>query len=90
MCLKPNDERVINKLGLTKTFEKYEFLMDETNYTRKDIKKVCETISNTPNGLKYVIVNKIKDMVVNGQLSDVSVIRELEKQFDLDLISFLG
>ena len=29
--------RVINKFGLDKTFEKYEYLMDGSNYTRKRI-----------------------------------------------------
>lgn len=90
MCLRPNDDRVINKFGLTKTFEKYEFLMDESNYNRKNIDKLRETISNTPNGLKYAIVNRIKDMVATGKLVDIKVIRELEKHFDLDLISFLN
>ena len=32
MWLKPNDDRVIKKFGLTKTFEKYEYLMDSSNY----------------------------------------------------------
>ena len=32
MWLKPNDDRVISKFGLNKTFEKYEFLMDKSNY----------------------------------------------------------
>lgn len=90
MLLRPNDDRVINKFGLTNTFEKYEFLMDESNYNRENIKKICTIISETPNGLKHSIVNRIKDMVANGKLVDVKVIRELENQFDLDLISFLS
>lgn len=90
MRLKPDDERVINQFGLTKTFEKYEFLMDESNYNRKSINKICEVISDTPNALKHSIVNKIKDMVVTGKLTDISVIRTLEKHFDLDLTSFLN
>ena len=90
MCLRPNDDRVINKFGLTKTYDKYEFLMDESNYNRDNINKLRETISNTPNGLKYAIVNRIKDMVENGKLTDIKVIRELERHFDLDLISFLN
>lgn len=90
MALRPNDDRIVNQFGLTKTYEKYEFLMDEDNYNRNNIDKLRETISNTPNGLKYAIVNRIKDMVVNGKLTDVKVVRELEKQFDLDLISFLN
>ena len=49
MWLKPNDDRVINKFGLTSIFDKYEFLMDKSNYTRKNIANVCDTISKAPN-----------------------------------------
>lgn len=90
MRLKPDDDRVINKFGLTRIYEKYEFLMDESNYNRKNIDKLCTIISETPNGLKYSIVNKVKDMVVTGKLTDIAVIRALEKHFNLDLISFLN
>lgn len=90
MWLKPLDSRVINKFGLESTYAKYEFLMDEKNYTRKNIEKICENISATPNGMKFSICNKIKDWVINGKVTDVAVIRSLEKHFDLDLVSFLG
>ena len=89
MWLKPNDDRVVNKFGLTKTFEKYEFLMDESNYTRKTIDDICDSISNAPNGLKRSICNKVKDLVVNGKVTDVQVIKKLEKHLNLDLIEFL-
>jgi hypothetical protein len=89
MWLKPLDERVINKFGITKVFEKYEFLMDESNYTKSNINNLCSTISDTPNELKYSIVNKVKDMIVNDRLSDISVIRSLERHLGLDLISLL-
>ncbi len=90
MWLKPLDERVINKFGLTKTFEKYDFLMDESNYNRSNIQKICSTISDAPNELKYSLVNKIKNMIIVGELSDIAVIRSLEKHFNLDLVSFLN
>lgn len=89
MWLRPNDDRVINKFGLTKTFEKYEFLMDESNYTRKNIDTICEAISNTPNGLKSSIYDKVKNMVIDGKVTDVSVIRKLENRLKIDLIEFL-
>lgn len=89
MWLKPKDDRIINKFGLTKTFEKYEYLMDESNYTKKNMNAVCDAISSTPNALKRSICNKIKDMVISGKVTDVSVIRKLEKHLDLDLIDFL-
>lgn len=89
MWLKPNDDRVMNKFGLTKKFNEYEYLMDASNYTRKNIDSICKSISNTPNSLKRAICNKIKDLVINGEITDVSVVRKLEKKFDLDLIDFL-
>ena len=89
LWLKPNDERVINKFGLTKTFEKYEYLMDADNYTKKNIKAICDAISETPNGLKFSVCDKVKNMVVNGDVTDVSVIKELEKRLKINLIEFL-
>lgn len=90
MWLKPNDDRVINKFGITKVFEKYEYLMDEDNYNKENIKELCSVISNTPNELKYSVVNKIKDLIVSEKLTDVVVIRNLEKHLNLDLISSLN
>jgi hypothetical protein len=89
MWLKPDDARVINQFGLTKTFEKYEYLMDASNYTKKNIKSVCDAICDTPNGLKFAICDKVKSMVISGEISDVSVIKELEKRLKIDLIDFL-
>ena len=89
MWLKPNDDRVIKKFGLTKTFEKYEYLMDSSNYNKENIKNVCSAISDTPNGLKRSIYSKVKNLVISGEISDVSVIKELERHLKVDLISFL-
>lgn len=89
LWLKPMDDRVINKFGLTKTFEKYEYLMDGSNYTKANIGAICDAIKATPNGLKFAICNKIKNLVINGELTDILVIRELEKRLNIDLIDFL-
>ena len=89
LWLKPMDDRVINKFGLTKTFEKYEYLVDGSNYTKENIKAICDAIKETPNGLKFSICNKVKNLVVDGELTDVFVIRELEKRLQIDLMVFL-
>ena len=89
LWLKPMDNRVINSFGLTKTFEKYEYLMDGSNYTRKNIDTICDAIKDTPNGLKIAICDKIKSLVISGDVADVHVIKELEKRFGIDLVSFL-
>ena len=89
LWLKPMDDRVINKFGLTKTFENYEYLMDGSNYTRKNINTICEAIKATPNGLKFSICNKVKNLVIDGEVTDIFVIRELEKRLQIGLIDFL-
>lgn len=89
LWLKPNDDRVINKFGLTKTFEKYEYLMDGSNYTKENIGTICEAIKSTPNSLKIAICDKVKSLVINGEITNISVVRELEKRLRIDLINFL-
>lgn len=89
MWLKPEDNRVINKFALASTFEKYEFLMNGDNYTKKNINKICKAISDTPNGLKQSLCGKIRSLVVDGDVSDIAVIKALEKELKIDLISFL-
>ena len=89
LWLKPNDDRVIKKFGLANTFEKYEYLMDGSNYTKKNIKTICDAIKTTPNGLKFSICNKVKNLVISGEVTDVFVIKELEKRLHIDLIDFL-
>lgn len=89
LWLKPMDDRVINKFGLTKTFEKYEYLMNGSNYTKKNIKAICDAIKETPNGLKFAICNKVKNLVISGEVTDIFVIKELEKRLQIDLLVFL-
>nr|DAY09247.1 MAG TPA: hypothetical protein [Caudoviricetes sp.] len=89
MWLKPTDERVIKKLGLSRTYDKYNFLIDESNYTNDHIDEVLDGLSSAPASLKIAIVNRIKDMVADGTVSDIKVVRKLEKRLDIDLISFL-
>ena len=90
MCVKPNDERVIKKFGMERYYEQHDYLMDASNYTKDNITNVLDKFSSLrSNSLKSSIVNKIKDMIVNGELSDAVVIRAIEKRLDIDLISLL-
>lgn len=90
MCLKPNDERVIKKFGLGRFYEKYDAFMDASNYTKERIAKTLDEFSAIrSNSMKLSIVNKIKDMVASGEISDVNVLRTIEKRLDIDLITAL-
>lgn len=90
MCVKPNDERVIKKFGMERYYEQHDYLMDASNYTKDNVSNVLDKFSSLrSNSLKSSIVNKIKDMIANGELSDAVVIRAIEKRLDIDLISLL-
>lgn len=89
MWLKPLDGRVIKQFGMGKIFDKYERLMDAANYTRDNINEILDDINGTPNALKNSIINRIHVMVADGELSDIHVLRTIEKRFDIDLISLL-
>lgn len=90
MYLKPNDERVIEKFGMQRYYDNHDYLMDSSNYTKENIGHIFDELSKIrSNSLKSSIINKIKDMVSTGELSDVTVIRAIEKRFDIDLISLL-
>ena len=86
MWLKPLDNRVVKKFGLETTYRDYDFLMDASNYTRNNVVEICNSIRNTPQSLKFAICNKIKSFVTSGEISDVLVLREIEKSLNIDLI----
>ena len=90
MWIKPLDNRVIKKFGLEATYRDYDFLMDASNYTKKNVAEICESIRKTPQSLKFAICNKIKSFVSSGEVSDIHVLREIEKSLNIDLIPLIG
>lgn len=90
MWLKPLDDRVVKKFNLKSIYDKYDFLMDGENYTIENVDKICDSIKSTPAQLKQSLCNKVKNLVTNGEVTDVNVIREIEKSLNIDLISLIG
>lgn len=88
LWLKPLDERVLIKFGLVKIFSDYEFLMEKSSYTKNNINKLTTAINSAPIGMKFAIVNKIKQLVSDGTISDVSVIKALGRKLDVDFLIF--
>lgn len=89
MELKPEDERVVKKLNLSGVYDKYEHLMSVESYTRDRIGEVVNEISDLRNGAKMTVVHKIKGMVESGEITDINVIRTIEKRLGIDLIAIL-
>ena len=90
MWIKPLDKRVVKKFGLETTYRDYDFLMDSENYTKKNVAEICNSIRKTPQSLKFAICNKIKSFVSSGEVSDIHVLREIEKSLNIDLIPLIG
>lgn len=82
--LKPLDDRVVKELGLVKTYEKYEFLMDGSKYTKSNLDTIVTTINGGTNGFKSAIFNNIKNMIIGGDITDIYVIKQLGNAFDID------
>ena len=82
--LKPLDDRVVKELGLVKTYEKYDFLMDGSQYTKANLDFIITTINGGTNGFKSAIFNNIKNMIINGDVTDIYVIKQLGNTFDID------
>ena len=89
LWLKPLDERVIKTFRLEKIYEKYEFLMDNKNYTKKNMAQIKNAIANCPNSLKFSIHDKVSDLISTEALTDISLIRMLSKELNIDYLSLI-
>lgn len=83
LYLKVDDPRVIQKFGIKSIYDKYEFLMDDNNYTISMVDKIYEAYCTMPNDLKYSFCNKIKNMIANDQIIDNRVIKKLKEYLGL-------
>lgn len=89
MWLKPNDSRVVNQFGLTKTYKNYENLMNKDFYVRDNIDEISNLLGNIPNGVKLTVCSMVKTQITQGNISDAKLIRTLEKCLNVDLFSSL-
>ena len=85
LYLKVDDPRVILKFGLKSVYDKYDFLMDNKNYTINTIGKIQEIYDSMPNDLKFSFCNKIKNMITTEQIIDNRVIKKLKEYLGLTL-----
>lgn len=84
-----SDKRVIKHFRVENLYDNYQKLILEESYTRDGIKDIQEILPTLPKGLINTIITKVKALVVDEKITDVQVIRSLEKMFDIDLIYLL-
>lgn len=84
LWLKPNDERVLIKLGIKKFYDDYAVLLDKSNYTSKNVDKIFSIIAEIPNSMKFSVIIMIKQLIADHDVTDVYVIRKLEQKLGVD------
>lgn len=89
LWLKPLDERVIKKFNLQKIYDKYDYLLESKNYTKENMNKISEALEEIPKYLKFTIADKIKTLVAEGEISNIHVIKVLEKKLNVDLFDLI-
>ena len=88
LWLKPLDERIIDKFGLTKFYNEYEFLMNESSYTKDNITNLLTVVGKIKMGTRFAIVDKIKQLISDGVITDITVIKALSNKLNVDFIAF--
>lgn len=90
LWLKPNDARVIKAFGLESIYKNYAELMNGKIYTTSNMDLIKEKFDALPpRGIKATVVTKIKNMVSSGEISDVKVVKNLERILQIDLFDLL-
>lgn len=89
MVLKLVDNDVADKFGLLKSIKQYEDVLTAKNYTMDNIDNIIKDIKDVPNEIRFTVFDKIKNMVAVGDIIDVKIIRKIENEFGLDLVSML-
>ena len=89
MVLKLVDNDVADKFGLLKSIKQYEEVLTAKNYTMDNIDNIIKDIKDVPNEIRFTVFDKIKNMVAVGDIIDVKIIRKIENEFGLDLVSML-
>ena len=87
--LKPEDDRVLEKFGLTSYFKQYENVINPDNYTKDNIKDIVKVFNSSNNDVKIAIERQIRGFVTNGKITDVNIIKQLQSELGFDLISYI-
>lgn len=86
LWLYPKDQRILKKYRLEKTYSDFEFLISSPSYIQDNIEEIRCYLRKASVQLKFTILGRIKSFIANGDLTDIVVIRELEKEFGTQLI----
>lgn len=86
LVLRPLDDVVIKRYGLTGFYSEYDFVLNGKNYTLDNLSKIYNVIDKSNNAVKINIIDKIKLMINNGDITNIRVVKNIEQKYDITLV----
>ena len=83
------DEEVVNQLGLKEMYKNIIPVDEVDDFFKLNVNKAREILPKLPKGMKELIGEKARKGIQDGSLSNLQLIRLLEQELHLDLISLM-
>jgi hypothetical protein len=83
------DEEVVSQLGLKEMYKNIIPVHEVDDFFKLNVNKAREILPKLPKGMKELISEKARKGIQNGELSNLQLIRLLEQELQLDLISLM-
>lgn len=84
------DERAIKKFRLQKIYENVAQVNNLKSVFEKDNKTIESMVDSAiKSGMRDILISKVRQMIKNGKLTNISVIKLLEKKLQYDLMNIV-
>ncbi|PLR99641.1 hypothetical protein [Bacillus sp. T33-2] len=83
------DEEVVNQLGLKEVYKNIIPLNEVDEFFALDVNKAKEILPKLPRGMKDLIGDQARKAIQSGDLYNIQLVRLLEQELQLDLISLM-
>lgn len=80
-----DDEDVVDYLGLRHMYDRIIADHEIATFFYNPVEEIIAKLQKAPNGTRDLVASKAREMVENGSLDSIRVIRALEKELTIDL-----
>jgi hypothetical protein len=80
-----DDENVIEYLGLRQLYDRIVNPDNIEEFFYLSVEDIADKLKKAPHGTKELVASKAREMVENGTLDSVRIVRVLEKELHIDL-----
>lgn len=83
------NEEVVNQLGLKELYKNIIPIHEVDEFFKLNVNKAREILPKLPKGMKELISDKARKGIQDGELSNLQLIRLLEQELQIDLITLM-